>query len=146
MKIFNPETILIVDDEPAVAEAVMQALQQAWSAKYTTYYVVNRLADAITVVSGFSLDLIFLDLRLPDSADMETLDRTVEALRSTGQEVPIIVMSGFIIDDEGLECLKRGAHDYLLKGAQSNTKDILRMAGKVWAAWRGRQAFAAVTT
>ncbi|PJA11780.1 MAG: hypothetical protein COX65_09775 [Elusimicrobia bacterium CG_4_10_14_0_2_um_filter_56_8] len=57
-------------------------------------------------------DIILLDLNLPDSFGPQTLDRAIEIFK--GQ--PIIVMTGYYEDRLGVELIKNGAQDYLVKG------------------------------
>lgn len=57
-------------------------------------------------------DTIILDLELPDSSGLQTLVDIV----SLKTESAIIVLTGNTNEQQGLEALKKGAHDYLIKG------------------------------
>lgn len=72
--------------------------------------------DAVTV------DVILLDLSLPDSFGLDTLTQ----LRSRFPSLPIIILSGNDDDDFALEAVRHGAQDYLVKG--EITGEILRRA------------------
>lgn len=71
----------------------------------------SRLADGLAVLSGAGCDVVLLDLMLPDSTGLETVERVHRATPYT----PIIVLTN--VDDElnAVEALRRGAQDYLFK-------------------------------
>src|SRR5207244_7742883 len=73
---------------------------------------VGRLDHALTRLSRTGVDVVLLDLGLPDSQGLETFMR---ARRGAPNE-PIVVISG--LDDErlALEAVRSGAQDYLVKG------------------------------
>jgi PAS domain S-box-containing protein len=81
----------------------------------------NSLEAAIALVDRKKFDVILLDLSLPDETGLETLAR----LRAHAKEIPIIVLTG--IDDEliGINAVKAGAQNYLVKG-QVNNKYLVR--------------------
>jgi len=72
----------------------------------------RTLATACLTVSSDKLDVIVLDLNLPDSRGLETCRN----IRAAAPDVPIVVLTG--IDDEelGVEAVALGAQDYLVKG------------------------------
>lgn len=67
-------------------------------------------------------DVLLLDLSLPDSFGLATLD----AAREASPSLPIVVLTGFDDSDTGNEAVKRGAQDYLVKG--EITGEVLRRA------------------
>jgi len=73
---------------------------------------VKSLAEAQTAISKGGMDVILLDLGLPDSIGLETFDK----LHSTVPEIPVIVFSGLADDRVAIEALRKGAQDYLVKG------------------------------
>jgi DNA-binding response OmpR family regulator len=58
------------------------------------------------------LDVVLLDLNLPDSHDLDTLHR----LRARDSHVPVIVVTGIEDRRTAVEALANGAQDYLVKG------------------------------
>ena len=59
-----------------------------------------------------AIDVVLLDLSLPDSEGLETLAKT----HTSAPEVPIIVLTGLGDEALGFEAVRRGAQDYLIKG------------------------------
>jgi signal transduction histidine kinase len=72
----------------------------------------ETLEEAISQAARSSFDIVLLDLSLPDCTGLTTVDRAREAW----PEMPIVVLTG--ADDEtlGLEAVRRGVQDYLVKG------------------------------
>jgi two-component system, cell cycle sensor histidine kinase and response regulator CckA len=73
---------------------------------------VEQLDRGLTRLAQGNIDLVLLDLSLPDSQGLESVDR----VWSHTQDVPIIVLTG--LDDEALasRAVRSGAQDYLVKG------------------------------
>ena len=78
----------------------------------TTIHHVDRLADGLERVHSRPPDAVLLDLMLPDSRGLETVERMAEQ----APEVPIVVLTGRNETDVGVEAIQRGAQDYLNKG------------------------------
>jgi signal transduction histidine kinase len=101
--------LLIVEDEPADVELVLHSLRQAGFAVRAD---VAQTAEEFTDhVRKNSYDLILADYKLPSWNGMES----IEILRQEGLDVPVIVVSGSLGEHRAVECIKRGAADYVLK-------------------------------
>lgn len=106
--------ILLVEDNPGDVELVREALSElsSWRCVLDS---VDRLATAIARLapeSRHGVDVVLLDLNLPDSAGIATL---VE-LQRAAPHVPVVVLTGSDDDTRALEALRKGAQDYLVKG------------------------------
>ena len=104
----NKYHILLIEDSPTDVMLTEEALAKS---TYTLEHCA-RLGDAIELLNEKHFDAVLLDLGLPDSQGLKTL----EALRKRNLYVPVVlVLTGR--DDEmlALEALKTGAHDYLVK-------------------------------
>lgn len=108
-----PQThvLLLVEDNPADADLVEELLDQAGVEQYAILRAA-RLSEALEKIRAHTIDVVLLDLRLPDGVGLATL----QAIRSVNQQIPIVVLTGN--DDEALamSCIKAGAQDYLCKG------------------------------
>ena len=98
--------ILIVEDDPSVADGIVDGLS---SAKFETQHVATGAA-ALEAVVGFSPDLVLLDLGLPD---MDGTDVCREIRKSSN--VPIIVISARDEEIDRVIALEIGADDYVVK-------------------------------
>lgn len=96
--------MLLVEDDDLVVEALVPALHRRG-------FVVDRLAEARHVLGRLSgVDVVLLDLRLPDGDGVE-LCRRIRAI----SDVPIIVVSALGDVSDRILGLHAGADDYLVK-------------------------------
>jgi two-component system KDP operon response regulator KdpE len=103
----NPERILIVDDEPAIRRFVRTTLS------VQGYHVLEAEdgRTALEVVARNPVDLLVLDLGLPDVDGFEV----IRQLREGGSTVPIIVLSSRTDEAGKVKALDLGADDYVTK-------------------------------
>jgi len=75
-----------------------------------------RMSDALAHLAKGGVDIVLLDMGLPDGHGLDTVRRA----RAVAPDVPLIVLTG--LDDEALaaEAMKEGAQDYLIKGQIEN--------------------------
>ena len=110
----SEKNILLVEDNPSDARLIEEYLKEQTPNHESSDFAVQhveRLTDAVATRDS-SVDIILLDLDLPDSSGFETLETMLGA---TGGE-PVVVLTG--LDDEtvGVEAVERGAQDFLTKG------------------------------
>jgi two-component system, cell cycle sensor histidine kinase and response regulator CckA len=107
----QPITVLLVEDNPGDARLILELLREVQAQAFDLERV-DRLDDALARLAHAAVDVVLLDLGLPDSQGLETF---VRARRGAPNE-PIVVISG--LDDErvALEAVRSGAQDYLVKG------------------------------
>jgi two-component system, OmpR family, KDP operon response regulator KdpE len=101
----NPARVLIVDDEPQIRRVLKPALIAAG-------HEVSEAAtgrEALSMLAG--VDLVILDLGLPDMDGKETLRR----LRLATKKTPVIVLSARDRETEKIAALDLGADDYVEK-------------------------------
>jgi PleD family two-component response regulator len=110
---FQPKGIrvLLVEDSPTDARLMQETLLNVSSTPYELIHV-DQLAKAKQILLSQQVDLVLLDISLPDSHGLQTF------LRIHGQapDVPVVVITG--LDDEalGFRSVQEGAQDYLVKG------------------------------
>jgi len=103
-----PLSVLLVEDHAAVARLIQELLRDqprlhlAW---------VETLAGALARLKEGAVDVVLLDLGLPDSQGLDTVARVVGA----HPEIPVIVLTGHDDDALAMAALKAGAQDYLSK-------------------------------
>ncbi len=99
--------ILIIDDETSMRHMLRLVLEPH---KYRVCEAANGYA-ALDAIGKEKFDVILSDIRMPDMDGLSFLDRPeVRALDCT-----IIMMSAYGSVDTALDCMKRGAYDYISK-------------------------------
>ena len=116
----NAVNLLIVEDNDHVFSALQDALQAVAGGKMSNDRAAT-LADAIRLVSGGRYTAVLLDLSLPDSDGLATVDGMVAAAGNT----PVVVLTSQDDDTIGDMAISRGAQDYLVKG-RADSRQILR--------------------
>ncbi|MCQ8833220.1 response regulator transcription factor [Streptomyces malaysiensis] len=103
----QPSRILIVDDEPAVREALHRSLVFEG---YATETAVDGL-DALAKVGSYDPELIVLDVLMPRMDGLTAARR----LRATGVTLPILMLTARDTVGDRVTGLDAGADDYLVK-------------------------------
>jgi DNA-binding response OmpR family regulator len=113
--------IVLVEDHPGDARLVKEMLVDAHKLRHelTHLTTLQQARDYLTIHVP---DVVLLDLTLPDSHGLKSASELMEAFPT----IPFIILTG--LDDEviGLESVRRGAQDYLVKG-QIDGKLIIRV-------------------
>ncbi|MGW2331195.1 response regulator transcription factor [Streptomyces sp. NPDC001700] len=103
----QPARILIVDDEPAVREALQRSLAFEGYATETAVDGVDALEKAVT----YDPELIVLDVLMPRMDGLTAARR----LRATGVTVPVLMLTARDTVGDRVTGLDAGADDYLVK-------------------------------
>ncbi|MDX2407223.1 response regulator transcription factor [Streptomyces microflavus] len=103
----DPQRILIVDDEPAVREALQRSL--AFEG-YGTRVAVDGY-DALAMAEAYAPDLIVLDIQMPRMDGLTAARR----IRATGSTTPILMLTARDTVGDRVTGLDAGADDYLVK-------------------------------
>ncbi|MBK5270878.1 MAG: PAS domain S-box protein [Bacteroidia bacterium] len=123
MKSDSEINILLVEDNPADQFFVAHLLKTS-ELKIKSLFTVDTTKKAIHHLKEKTIDLVLLDLSLPDSSGIKTF-KTIKAYSST---TPVVVLSGLADMDMALVAITLGAQDYLIKGEFNEkmlTKTIL---------------------
>src|ERR1700738_933787 len=113
MRALAPLRILLVED--STTQARFFAHTRSIMDPATPEVVWVESLDGALRCPSESIDLVLLDLVLPDSSGIETF----RAVRDAHQEVPIIVLSGTGNDALAHQAVAEGAQDYLFKSSLS---------------------------
>ena len=108
--------VLLVEDNPGDADLIVELLPAGPATLFDVKHVV-RLSEALACAGRDRFDLVLLDLGLPDSNGLATL----RTMRRQADKVPIIVLTGNNDEQMGLEAIREGAQDYLVKGQADKT-------------------------
>lgn len=100
------KTILIVDDEPNIREVLVSYLNKE---RYLTLEAANG-AEAFDCLRGQAVDLVLLDLMLPDM-DGERICKEIRTFSS----VPIVMLTAKVAQSSRIGGFAIGADDYIVK-------------------------------
>lgn len=103
--------ILLVEDSVSDAALLQESILLS-GVKDLSVSAVQSLHESIDHLKNNHIDATLLDLSLPDSSGLET----VRQVKSACPDMPIVVLTG--VDDEktGIEAVRMGVQDYLVKG------------------------------
>ena len=104
-----PIHVLLTEDDDAYA--AMLAAELTGAGEGITLARARTAAEACAALAVDRFDAVLLDLHLPDSSGLDT----VEAVRAAAGLVPILVVTSHDDDEAALAAVQRGAQDYLLK-------------------------------
>src|SRR2546423_11474441 len=106
--------ILFVEDDQELAIA----LEPGFSDIQPFDFVIEPAAtmqEANNLLGSGRIDIILLDLNLPDSRGLETFSK----IQRVAPDLPIIILSGLADEELALESVRAGAQDYFVKGSMS---------------------------
>jgi DNA-binding NarL/FixJ family response regulator len=108
--------VLLVEDNPADVRLVREVVAEPVSARPEIVHV-TRLSEAISRVRKDRFDVALLDLGLPDSRGLETFFEFQRAAPG----LPVVVLTGLDDESVGVEAVRNGAQDFLVKGSLGGT-------------------------
>ena len=106
-------TVLLVDDESNFREVVAKRLRK----RRFNLFSVDTGREALRIVAEHGVDVVVLDVRMPDMDGIETLRRIKEA----DPTLEVILLSGHANADVAMRGMALGAFDYLMKPADIDT-------------------------
>jgi signal transduction histidine kinase/DNA-binding response OmpR family regulator len=112
--------VLLVEDNPAEAYLLQESISQVQHPPEIIH--VEKLSQALEQLEQSPVDAILLDLALPDSEGLATLERA----NAFADYLPIIVLTGLEDEAVAIEAVRKGAQDYLLKG-QTGARQLVQM-------------------
>jgi DNA-binding NtrC family response regulator len=100
--------VLIVDDDETINDLLERTVTPMVEEKVIC---VSSGNEAKNIMEKKSLNLAILDYRLPDTDGIELM----KFIKSVDQNVPVVIITGFGSIETGVEAIKQGAYDYILK-------------------------------
>ncbi len=128
MKI-NRKNILIIEDEPAHAEAISRNLSGSDSENDYEIIVAISLKEFNDITSNINPDLVIADINLPDGSAFSLLKGEIEK-----HVWPVIVMTSFGDEELAVKAIKSGALDYIVKSPESfrNIRHVVARNLREW--------------
>ncbi|HDQ71317.1 MAG TPA: response regulator [Chloroflexi bacterium] len=107
----KPIRILLIEDDPDYAQIIETLLTVMWDGKMILEHL-DHLSAGLERLAKVDVDLILLDLSLPDSQGLSTFTK----IRRQAPHIPIIVLSGLPGQSVARRAIREGAKAYLIKG------------------------------
>jgi len=101
---------LLIEDNPADAAFMGEALAEAEGVEFELS-TAGRLSLGLTMMQTGNFEVLLLDLSLPDSSGLETLERA----QARDPDMPVVVLTGLADENVAVGAVQRGAQDYLVK-------------------------------
>jgi len=102
--------ILVVDDEKVVRDGCHRVL----TGKGHEVLTAENGQLAVDILNREMVDIILLDLKMPVMSGEELLEKTSTQF----PEIPVIIITGHGTIDTAVECMKKGAYDFITKPFQ----------------------------
>jgi signal transduction histidine kinase len=112
--------LLLIEDNPGDATLLRELLDESDLPQIVLEHV-DHLSSGLAVLSRGGIDLILLDLTLPDSYGVDTFRQ----IYRHAPDIPIVVLTGLRDHNTGMQLVASGAQDYLIKG-QVDYDSLLR--------------------
>ncbi|MCL4294134.1 MAG: response regulator [Anaerolineae bacterium] len=113
--------ILLIEDNLGDARLLRELMAEVEGVHFQLIHV-DRLSAGLTCLGEGDVDVVLLDLSLPDSQGPDTLTR----LQSSAPDVPVVVLTGLEDETLGMALVQAGAQDYLVKGQVTDARLLLR--------------------
>lgn len=107
----RPIRVLLIEDNPGDARLIREALAAGDHSRFELTHA-DRLATGLARLAQGDMDVVLLDLSLPDSQGLEALGKT----HAQTPDVPIVVLTGLEDERLAIKGMQAGAQDYLVKG------------------------------
>jgi len=104
-------SVLLIEDNPADIALIREMLIESQKTNFKLYNV-QRLSDGLDYLKENPIDVLLLDLNLPDSHGLDTFQKA----NNNAPDVPIVILTAFDDEDTAVNAVKGDAQDYLTKG------------------------------
>ena len=104
--------VLIIDDERSIRNTLKEILE--FEGHQIT--LAENGASGLEAAAAANFDVIFCDIKMPGMDGVEVLDKLAES----GNETPVVMISGHGSIDTAVECIKKGAFDFIQKPLDLN--------------------------
>jgi DNA-binding NarL/FixJ family response regulator len=111
----TPLRVLLIEDDPRYVALVKQWLSCGAESAFVLQWT-DSLQGGLNQLQQGGIDVILLDLGLPDSGGLETFSK----VKRQASGVPLVVLSGDSSEQLMLQLVRPSAHEYLIYKSSSN--------------------------
>jgi Flp pilus assembly CpaE family ATPase len=104
--------VLLIEDNPGDTRLIQELFSEAKGIA-TALLCADRLSSGLKQLAEGGVDVVLLDLSLPDSKGFDTFTR----LRAGARDLPVILLTGLDDEELAMRAVREGAQDYLVKGS-----------------------------
>src|SRR6266852_2960437 len=108
----NHINILLIEDNPGDTRMIRELFAEARGIS-PCLLCADRLSTGIQQLRDGGVDVVLLDLSLPDSQGFDTYNK----LRAHSKGLPVILLTGLEDEELGMRAVQEGAQDYMVKGS-----------------------------
>ena len=106
----KPIRVLLIEDSSTQASLIRDFLERSGASSFEVCWE-NRLSTGLNLLAQGGIDIVLLDLTLPDAEGLESFNRAY----AQAPGVPIVVLTGLEDESVAAQALQNGAQDYLAK-------------------------------
>ncbi len=114
--------VLLIEDNPGDVRFIEEMLSEVQGVNYNIYNE-GQLQTGLTNLAKDGVDVVLLDLGLPDSQGLDTFSKVYVHAK----DVPIVVLTGLGDEKTALNAVQMGAQDYLVKGSVVEGRTLSRI-------------------
>lgn len=103
--------VLLIEDNAGDAFLIKFYLGESMSPRFNFFHA-DCMKAAHELLAGNQFDIILMDLNLPDSVGLDTIKKLLENYPNN----LVVVLTGLVDEKVGLETVRYGAQDFLVKG------------------------------
>jgi DNA-binding NarL/FixJ family response regulator len=115
--------LLLVEDSPVFAEALVLVLQRQMKGELNIVKVVDTAEQALQEIEDLPIDLVLVDVSLPKMSGIEL----IQNLQQRCPEIPCLIVSGNTLSFSVRRSLEAGARGYLIKERASDIGKAIRL-------------------
>ncbi len=109
----KPIKVLLIEDSVFATRHTQKMLAEANGSQIDVELeCADQLSLGLKRLADDAIDIVLLDLTLPDSHDLDTFT----SVHAQAPQVPIVVLTGLEDEKLAVEAVHKGAQDYLVKG------------------------------
>jgi two-component system response regulator AtoC len=119
----NQPRVLVVDDEKGMRDSMHMLLKDNYEV-----HMAKSGKEAIQIIKGHPIDLVLLDIRLPEIDGIEIL----KIIKGLDDSIEVIMITAVITVGKAVEAIRHGAYDYITKpfDIQALTEQVQKVMEK----------------
>jgi len=110
-RVYRPLRILVAEDNPVNQKLTLRLLEK----RGHTVFLANNGIEALTVLERERVDLVLMDVQMPDMDGFQATAAIREKEKTTRDHLPVFAMTAYVLKGDQERCLGAGMDGYLPK-------------------------------